>query len=477
LISILEYEYVNLIKTSSISKHELKSGSSSTVPNVLKQSCVIPKPKVRNPRAPEHFRPINNTPVIEKILEAVVHSQVMDHLKNNNILSDMQFGFREGYSTEMAVQLLIHAIIDAIETNQSLVLVALDLRRAFETVDRNELCNKMRYYGFGNDVIEWFSNFLLNRRQVVCIENTISSPIEVPVGLPQGSKLANLLFLLFINDLPLHLQNAKIILFADDAIIYTISHDTNEAVQRLNDNLVTISDWLKFNSMSLNHDKCNAMIINSSSRAINNIIIDSREIKIVKVIKYLGAYIDDELKLDCHFEKLIGSLRQKIGILHRTSHKLDRHAREIFFKSIILPIIDYNSSLLLLLCDSRLVMIQKLVNKAMRAVLKRDRMSNIDEMQRDLNILPIAKRIQINALVLVQKIISRGMPLLIREKFVMNCETRQRRLRNDNEFKLPAWINSVSRRSIFYSTVDMLNKIKPNEKMSFKQNCITFLNS
>jgi hypothetical protein len=449
----------------------------SIVPKILKKSCVTPKSKVRNPKYPEHFRPINNTPVIEKILEAVVHSQMIDHINRNNILSPMQFGFRKGYSTEMAVQVLIHDMIEAIENHKSLVLVALDLRRAFETVDRRELCAKLRFYGFGEDVIEWLSSFLSDRSQVVRIDDAVSYELEVPVGLPQGSKLANLLFLIFINDLPLQLQNVKIIMFADDALLYTTADDTNEAVCTINENLTTVADWLKQNSMSLNYEKCNAMIVNASSSTNNKIMIDTSEIKIVKAIKYLGVYIDNELKLDCHFEKLICLLRQKVGILHRTSHKLDRHSREIYLKSIILPVIDYNSSLLLLLDSSRILRIQRLINRALRVVLKLDRMSNVAQMHEKIKILTVTQRIQLNAMVLVNKIITRGEPLLIREKFVRNFETRQRSLRNDNDIKLPPWISRISKRSMYYSTVEKLNKIKLDEKKSFKLNCIEYLKS
>jgi retron-type reverse transcriptase len=451
--------------------------SKAIMPRNLKRSIVKPKPKTNIVISPESFRPINNLPLAEKVIERIVFNQLLCHITENNLLNECQYGFRKDHSTEAAVQDVVFDIINSFETRKCLILVSLDFRRAFETIDQHGQCEKLQIYGCSRHVVNWFRSYLNEREQIVNYNDSYSCSRKVSNGLPQGSKISNLLFIIFVNDISKHLKNVKVIMFADDTLLLIECENPDSGIEKLNDDLKIVSDWMKFNTMAMNIDKCCAMVVNASSDSDKDIIFDDSPIAKVNAIKYLGVFIDNELNMNCHYEMLLSKLNRNVGLLRRLSSKLDENSRRIFFKSIVLPVVDYCSSYLMLMDDVKLDRIQKVVNKAMRCVLSCDPLTPIDEMCRRIGIAKIKSRINLNSLLFVNKILLKGVPLRLRNKFVLNSEVRQRQLRNDSKFKLPLWICAVSRRSIYYATINMLNQIVIDDKQSFKMNCINFLKS
>ncbi|XP_072383868.1 uncharacterized protein [Diabrotica undecimpunctata] len=158
---------------------------SSKIPDLLKISTVVPIPKVNNTIKADEFRPINILLPIKKLLELVVYDQVMDHIDKNEILMNTQSGFRIKYSCETALQLSLFKFRSELDNNNDVVVVFLDLKRAFETIDRNILLTKLEGYGIGGNVLEWFKDYLLNRKQQVRIDDITSSAISVNIGVPQ----------------------------------------------------------------------------------------------------------------------------------------------------------------------------------------------------------------------------------------------------------------------------------------------------
>jgi hypothetical protein len=372
---------------------------------------------------------------------------------------------------------VVSVIIDAHENGDCIIFLSLDFRRAFETVLRTGLCRKLSMYGLHDSVLNWFVNYLNNRKQVINFNGNMSNETDVEFGLPQGSKLASLLFILFINDLPLHLNNARVTVYADDTVILVQAKELNVALEIANRNLEIIKDWLQFNSMMMNVDKCNAMIFNAVVTDNDKLLFDGSEIKQVRAVKYLGVYLDDQLNLSCHFEFLIGKLNQKIALLRRLSPKLDDCSRRMFFNSLIMPHIDYCSSYLLLMDEAKFKRIQKVINKAMRVVMRCDNLVGADELCASLGVLKVRERVELNSLKLFNKLLLRGEPSRLFTRCVRNCDVRQRSLRNDSKYRLPLWKSNVSRRSFFYHTVDVFNRIKFIDEMSFIENCMKYLKS
>jgi hypothetical protein len=448
------------------------------MPLVFKSSTITPIPKVKYLVSPESFRPINNLPVLEKLIEQVVFNQLNEHVENNKLLSDAQFGFRRNHSTEAAILDVVSEIIDAHEIGNCMILLSLDFRRAFETVLRVGLCRKLRIYGLHDSVLAWFENYLNNRKQVTNFNGNFSNERDAEFGLPQGSKLSCLLFILFINDLHLQLNGAKVTVYADDAVILIQAKELKVALDVANKNLEIIKDWLRFNCMEMNVAKCNAMIFNAVVVASDDkLLFDGVEIKQVRALRYLGVYLDDQLSLSCHCEFLMGKLNQKLALLRRLSPKLDDLSRRMFFNSLIMPHIDYCSSYLLLLDETKFQRLQKVINKAMRVVLRVDNFIGADELCADLGVLKVRERVELNCLKLFNKLLTRGEPLRLFTRCLRNCDVRQRSLRDDSKFRLPLWKSSVSRRSFFYHTVDVYNRINFDNELSFIENCVNYIKS
>jgi hypothetical protein len=271
--------------------------------------------------------------------------------------------------------------------------------------------------------------------------------------------------------------DAKLTMFADDAMIVVESECIDEAVMIANKNLAIVDDWLKFNSMAINISKCSALIYNAIDSEKLKIRMGGENVAKVHALKYLGVYLDNQLNLTPHFENLVINLSKKIGLLGRLSHKMDDESREKFFKSLILPSIDYCSSYLLLLDEEKFSRLQKIVNKAMRIVLQCDSLTSIDEMCRRLNVLRVRDRIELNSLLFINKIIVNEEPRRLRLRCVRSGEVRERSLRNDLKYKLPAWNSNVSRRSLFYHTIDVLNKIKFTTELNYRNNCLNYIKS
>ena len=229
--------------------------SEAKVPNSWKISTVIPIPKTVKPTTPDELRPINMLPPYEAVLERVVKTQLINHILNNNILVDQQSGFREFHSCETALNLMLDNWKSEIDNKKVVVAVFLDFKRAFETIDREILLKKLRIYGIRGNELQWFKDYLQGRQQYTKINNFKSNLIPNNLGVPQGSTLGPLLFILYINDIVEAIRNCKINMFADDTLITTSAPTISEAMQKINEDLENLRKWLMYHKLSLNISK------------------------------------------------------------------------------------------------------------------------------------------------------------------------------------------------------------------------------
>lgn len=241
------------------------------VPSAWKHSEIIPIQKVVNTIKAEEFRPINMLPQYEKVLEKVVGKQLAGHLEVNGILVAEQYGFGEGHSCEKAVQSVISSWRGSIDDGYIVGAIFIDLRRAFETVDRNILLKKTESYGIDGVVLKWFQSYLHNRTQSVRYRSGVSDKIEVTAGVPQGSVLGPLLFLIYINDI-ININGMKlnIRLFADDMVIFACGRSSEEIEKELNSLLHLIEEYLAKNELKINVEKTKFMIIRHQRQNLGN---------------------------------------------------------------------------------------------------------------------------------------------------------------------------------------------------------------
>ena len=252
--------------------------STGIFPNSLKIAKIIPIYKKDDASQIKNYRPISLLPVISKILEKIAYERLYKFLIDNHILNPVQFGFRKGFSTDFAIIQTCDKIINSLANKMHIIGVFMDLSKAFDTINHEILLKKLHNYGIRGTVLSWFRDYLFHRQQYVAFHSSTSSKSYITCGVPQGSILGPLLFLIYINDIIKSSSLLTYVLFADDTSVFYSHKCLNTLVNTLNSELAKISTWFKCKKLSLNIDKTCFINFNTSQSQLNipnNIIIDN----------------------------------------------------------------------------------------------------------------------------------------------------------------------------------------------------------
>ena len=454
----IEKPLINLINSS------LEQG---IFPDVLKMSTVIPIQKKENAVNASDLRPINTLPIIEKILEKVVYAQLLEFIVKNNIISKHQSGFRKGHSCETAIQCVLDDWKNWADDGYSVMAVFLDLQRAFETIDRKKLLSKLEFIGIRGNVKKWFQSYLNNRMQCVKLNGFTSNEILNEYGVPQGSVLGPILFVLYINDMVDIMDNVSIHLFADDTLIYYYSKDLDQLVHCINNSLEKIHNYTCSNLLKINAKKTKFMLI-SKERVKEEFVANSYKIEInneqieqVKKIKYLGVIIDDKLLFKEHCNYMVSKISYAINYMSRCSSTLSVWSRKIIFNTLILPHFNYCATIMYLFQQNEIGRLQKLQNRAMRIILSCNRYASINTMLSSLQWLPVSLYIKYNVLVFIFKVKTGSAPSYLTSKLTYNNEIHQYNTRQQNNFFIPPRNKKIGTNSVFHKGLNDFNKL-PN---------------
>lgn len=455
-----------------------KSIKECVIPSQLKCSIISPIAKVNNPMKIEEYRPVNNLPVFDKILETIVLDQVQSYLKNEKILSDDQHGFREKHNCETAVLTLINKWINNCEKGKVVITVFLDFKRAFETVNRDILLEKLKRYGFGDQEVNWFREFLSGRNQQTIINGKISNVENVEIGVPQGSKLSNLLFILYINDIVKLSDEVEFVMYADDTSITAVGNTIHEASEKMNKVLKIVDDWLKFNRIAINSSKCKYLVANCRDDINVDIELCGEILERVDNYKYLGVMLDSKLKLNVHADCIIKKLDKKLGFLWRNKSKLNYDSKITYFKSIVLPHFDICASVLMMCDKGKIDEMEKIQRRFIRLMLN-DKYTEMSELYEKLRVVSVSDRIRINVLKLIDKLVRNKTPKKLANEFVVLNTIRNRILRNDDCLSYKSFKKQAACRSIFFNGIIEFNKlikyIKISKKCNFIKSCILYV--
>ena len=259
---------------------------------------MIPIFKKDDPLDCVNYRPISLLPIFSKIFENIIYSRLFKFLESNKLIYTRQFGFRANHSTNHALISMTESIKSFLDNGDFGSGIFIDLEKAFDTVNHQILCNKLNYYGFRGKFNNLLKSFLSNRKQFVSINGFDSSHLEIKCGVPQGSTLGPLLFLLYINDLRYSWKYSTVSHFADDTSIIYSSNHLKTIETNLNFDLKCVPEWLKSNRLSLNVKKTKLLFFRSKYKTIQeNISIKIQGVRInpSSHVKYLGIFIDEHL--------------------------------------------------------------------------------------------------------------------------------------------------------------------------------------
>jgi hypothetical protein len=272
-----------------------------------------------------NYRPISILPCMSKILERLVYNRLTTFCERNSSLSDMQFGFRERHSTSCAVAFLVNEIIKAYEMNQMTLGVFIDLQKAFDTIDHRILLDKLYHYGIRGIAHDWFASYLCDRTQYVSILGAQSDQRRVSCGVPQGSILGPLLFILYINDFTHFSNNCSKVLFADDTNVFMSSSDITELFRSMSVELGKLSQWLIANKLSINLSKTHYILFWPGRKSLlpnPKLEFDGHVLEGKHNTQFLEVKLNARLSCLEHSSYVRHKIAKNIGIINKVRHIL-----------------------------------------------------------------------------------------------------------------------------------------------------------
>ena len=312
-------------------------------PDKNKIAKVIPVHKKGPTTDVNNYRPISLLSTFSKIMEKIMATRITNFLDLHSIIYPNQFGFRAGCSTIHSLISITETINKTIEQNKFGCGVFIDLKKAFDTVNHDILLLKLEHYGIRDNALNWFKSYLSEREQFVSLNGSDSIKKTITCGVPQGSVLGPLLFLLYINDLPNISNKLKFFLFADDTNIYFEDTALSNIEKIMNKELKKLYEWLCINRLSLNISKTNFVVFHAPNKIKYpiTILINKQAIEEAKYVKYLGVLIDSQLSFKYHINELSKKIARGIGILYKLRHYVNAKILKNVYYAIIYPFLLY----------------------------------------------------------------------------------------------------------------------------------------
>ena len=315
------------------------SFSSGIFPKLLKSAIVTPIYKSGSVTEPGNYRPISILTIFSKLLEKLYYNRLLSFIDRHNILHAHQFGFRKKYSTGIALAHVISTLISKINSGKPTVLALLDLKKAFDLINHKLLLIKLNSYGIRGLPLQWLSSYLTNRTQKTKVNNVISDSKPISAGVPQGSILGTIIFILFVNDVfQLNSIDIEIFLYADDtAIIF--SADCEFVLQTIINNFFDkYCLWCTTNCLVLNPAKSNFLTFNNARVTVS---INNQLLLKLDYVKYLGILIDNRLNWSYHVNHIVKIVSQRIGMFKRVLPFLPKYVVQLYYNAFILPSFSY----------------------------------------------------------------------------------------------------------------------------------------
>ncbi len=442
-------------------------------PNAWKVAKVVPLHKGGDLNSTNNYRPISILSCVSKIIEKAVHKHVYSFLSINNIINQHQSGFRPFHSTETALTDMIDDLLSNMNSGKMTGLAFIDLRKAFDTVSHDLLLEKLHGIGADDMAIKWFRSYLTGRTQRVSFKGSVSDSLPVNTGVPQGSILGPLLFIVFINDMCNVIQHGNISMYADDTTLFVSGNDAAVISYKLQQDLEAIMLWLHQNKLFLNTDKTKIMLVGTSVK-LNKVqdgeffvSVNGRPLENVECMKCLGVVIDKELKWHKHVNSVIQKVCCKAALLRRVKPYLNVSTLNMLYKALVQPHFDYCGIAWYGRFKDDCNKLDVLQKRCARIILGVDFLTPSADMFNDLKWEQLSVRYQYFRALMVFKCLNNLAPQYLADKFqyisdIHQCNTRQAAVGN---LALPPLRNGHDiegyKHSFTFSGVKVWNTINP----------------
>ena len=411
---------------------------SGVVPQKMKLAKVVPIFKKGDALLVNNYRPISLLTSLSKILEKLVYSRTIKFLLDKNVFSDSQFGFREKHSTSHAILNFLDNVARATDNHLHTIGILLDFSKAFDTINHEILLRKLHHYGIRGVALKWFESYLYNRQQFVCINNFNSSTKSLACGVPQGSILGPLLFIIYINDFRNSSKLLSFLLFADDSNIFFSHRNPQYLLHTLNTELHNVAEWIKCNKLSLNLEKTNFMLFSNSLRNLpGNIMLDGSTLNRVQSSRFLGVTIDEDLSWKPHIHNVCNTVSRNIGIINKLKYCFPQHTLKSLYYAIVYPYLNYgilawgNANKTLM---DRLLLLQK---KALRIMCNTDYRAHTRDLFFTNRILRINEIFSLQLGVFMFLLNNNELPHIFNSMFTLNQNIHNYPTRQSRSFHLP----------------------------------------
>ena len=418
--------------------------------------------------------------MFSKIFEKLIYSRIYDFLVHNNLLYSKQYGFRSSYSTNHALVSITEKIKTLLDSGYFVCGIFIDLEKAFDTVNHEILCDKLNYYGLRGKVNDLIKSYLSNRKQYVSINGFDSEVRDIVCGVPQGSSLGPLLFLIYINDFHFCLNESSSGHFADDTYMLYGSKSLQTIETVMNTELKLVSNWLRLNKLSLNADKTELIIFRSKRHHLDHDItikLDDINLEQKDSAKYLGIYLDKHLSWDIHINYLSKKLSRANGILSKLRHNAPRKVCINVYYAIFNSYLTYGCGIWGLTAEKNLKQIEILQKKCMRIITSSDYDSHSNPLFIDLKILKVRELIKLQQLKLAYEYWNGIIPNDLKSLFHSSKDTHSTNLvlksNSKNCLSLPSvkTLHSGSR-SVRYQCASLWNYFMTSKILLDEKTCL-----